>query len=124
MIRSAIICVALLLGTWLLFDGSRALATGHYTTPQSGAHAGQLGPWARLLSAARIDPLGKNIKLLHLALGLSWVVCGVFFWFNTSAAWWPLMLTALLTLWYLPFGTLAAVIVGGMLLAPSIRHAA
>jgi hypothetical protein len=124
MIRSTIASIALIIGVWLLFDGARALATGNYTTPQSGAHAGQLGPWSNLLSATGINPLGIGVKLLHVALGLSWVLCGVWFLRSTGSGWWPLMLTALLSLWYLPFGTVAALIVGGMLLVPSIRHAA
>jgi hypothetical protein len=52
MTRTAILAVSLVMGAWLLFDGFRALATGHYTTPASGPYAGQLGPWSRLVARA------------------------------------------------------------------------
>jgi hypothetical protein len=38
------------------YDGSRALIVGDYVTPKSGAYAGQLGPWAKLVAAVGIEP--------------------------------------------------------------------
>lgn len=35
--------LGVILGSWLLFDGTRALVVGDYVTPRSGKYAGQLG---------------------------------------------------------------------------------
>lgn len=122
MLRYSIICVALIIGAWLLFDGLRALVAGSYTTPSSGEYAGQLGPWSWLVAKAGLNPTGLVIKLAHVVLGLSWIISGLLIFRSVSLAWWPLFLTALLSLWYLPFGTIAGLIVAGVLLLPSMRH--
>ena len=111
----------LAIGGWLLFDGCRALITGHYTVPQSGPHAGMLGPWSLLVSAVGLDPMGMALKILHVLLGVSWIASGLWLPRNAIAAWWPLMITALLNLWYAPFGTIAGVAVVSLLLLPSMR---
>jgi hypothetical protein len=116
MIRYAILLVAVIIGGWLLFDGTRAMATGSYTTPRSGAHAGQLGPWAKVVRSVGLQPTGPTLKLIHVVLGGSWLLFGVLVFRGASSAWWPLLVTALLSLWYLPFGTIAGVVVVGLLL--------
>ncbi len=117
-----LICsLALAIGGWLLFDGSRALVTGNYTVPHSGPYAGSLGPWSLLVKAVGVDPVGTTIKVFHVVLGVSWVTGGLLLPRNVSAVWWPLMITALLTLWYLPFGTIAGAAVASLLLSPSMR---
>jgi hypothetical protein len=40
----------------------RKLVTGSYTVPAIGAHAGQLGPWAKLVSAIGIEPQSNEMK--------------------------------------------------------------
>lgn len=122
MLRYSIICIALIIGGWLLFDGFRALVTGSYTTPNSGNYAGQLGPWSWLVAKAGLDPTGLIVKLAHVVLGLSWIVCGLLLYRSVSLAWWPLFVTAILSLWYLPFGTIAGLTVAGLLLLPLLRQ--
>ena len=51
MVKYVIVIIALLVGSWLLTDGARALATGSYTTPSSGAYAGQFGPWSKVVAS-------------------------------------------------------------------------
>lgn len=124
MVRYTILFVALLIGSWLAFDGARAFLSGSYTTPGSGAYAGQLGPWAKLVSMLGLNPTGFALKLAHVALGICWLVFGLLFFLGAASAWWPLLLTAVLSLWYLPFGTVAGCLVAGLLLLPAIRPVA
>ena len=123
MTRHAIVIIALTIGTWLLFDGLRAVLTGAYTTPRSGIYAGQLGPWSHLLLAIGADPFSWPVRIAHLLLGFAWLSPGIAFWLLPTKAWWPLLLTCVASLWYAPFGTLAAVAVGLMLLLPANRLA-
>lgn len=119
-----VIAIGLLLGGWLAFDGSRALIKGDYVTPASGAYAGQLGPWSKLVSAIGIPPRSNLMKTIHVALGVAWLVVIGCFAANASWAWWGVFVCAVLTLWYLPFGTLLSIIQIALLLTPPIRNAA
>ncbi len=123
MAKYIIVIVALLIGCWLLLDGARALIAGSYTTPSSGAYAGQLGPWSKIIICVGLNPAGLAVKLVHIVLGSCWLAFGLLVFRGASFAWWPLFLTALLSLWYLPFGTIAGVVVAATLLLPSMRPA-
>jgi hypothetical protein len=121
MSKYAVPIIGLVIGAWLLFDGIRAVSTGMYTTPATGAYAGQLGPWSYLLRGMSLDPLSSPVKLAHIILGLAWVACAVWFVVSPAQAWWPLLVTALASLWYLPFGTIASIAVIVMLWLPANR---
>lgn len=100
-----LVALALLLGGWLCFDGLRALLTGSYTTPGSGPHAGQLGPWATLIVGLGLDPSSFAIKCLHLGLGAAWLFTAVMEVIRRSSRrWW--VGCAVASLWYAPFGTI------------------
>lgn len=106
----AFIVLALLTGGWMLYDGIRALMTGDFTTPTSGAYAGQLGPWSGLFTAIRIDPRATIIKWLFVLVGALWLVSAAA---NYAGAAWArngLLAAAILSLWYLPFGTITSII--------------
>lgn len=120
--RGAILLISLVIGGWLLFDGLRAFVAGSYTTPGSGEHAGQLGPWAGIVSAVGLDPEGFVLRSVHVALGTGWLAAGILLFRGIQSARRPLLLTALLSLWYLPFGTIAGVTVAALLLLPSVRR--
>jgi hypothetical protein len=106
--------LAAVIGGWLLFDGMRAFLTGSYTTPSSGEHAGQLGPWARVVAAIGMDPNGVVMRGVHVLLGAVWLAAGWSeFRGQPRASRW-LLAAAVLTLWYLPVGTAAAVLVIGL----------
>jgi hypothetical protein len=64
-------------GGWLLFDGSRAAITGSYTTFGRGEHAGQLGPWARLVAMVGFNPTSKFVIAVHILLGILWLAGSV-----------------------------------------------
>lgn len=100
--------LAIALGGWFVYDGMRALTRGDYTTPASGPHAGQLGPWAKLVSALGVNPRGTPMKTVHVVLGLIWIM-GAFSYVarpQLGTLW--LTVVAVASLWYLPFGTVIA----------------
>lgn len=102
--------LALALGGWLLFDGSRAFLAGDYVTPSSGAYAGQLGPWAGVVSHVGLDPRSTLVKGIHMALGSLWLVSAYRFLREKPKAGWALVACAFASLWYVPFGTIIGVL--------------
>ncbi len=116
-----VVVLAFVEGGWLAFDGGHALVTGEYVTPKSGQYAGQLGPWSKLVSAVGIEPRSTLMKLIHVTLGITWVVIIVFFISGLPWAWWAMILCAVAALWYLPFGTLLSLMQIALLLLPAIR---
>jgi hypothetical protein len=123
MTRLAWVVVALGLtqGAWLTFDGSRALIVGDYVTPSSGEYAGQLGPWSKIVAAIGIPPRSALMKSIHVGLGLAWIATALAFILGASWAWAGLVACSVLSLWYLPFGTLFGLIEIVLLLMPSVR---
>ena len=103
------------MGGWLAFDGAHALATGDYVTPDSGEHAGQLGPWSHLFEAVGVDPRSTAVQTLHLVLGLVWLVVMAGWAARRPWAWRGMLLCAIAGLWYLPFGTLLCLVQIGLL---------
>jgi len=73
-----IACLLVVVGSWMAFDGFRAMLMGDYVTPQTGRYAGQLGPWAALLRAVRVDPLSWPVKAAHIAVGLLGMIAAAF----------------------------------------------
>ncbi len=108
-------------GSWLTFDGGHALLVGDYVTPRSGQYAGQLGPWAKVVSAIGIEPRSTLMKSIHLVLGLAWIVVMICFALGLPWAWSGMLVCAVLGLWYLPFGTILSVIQIILLLLPALR---
>ena len=91
---------------WMLFDGARAVLTGSYTVPASGVHAGQLGPWAKLISGIGIEPQSNQMKWFFIIYGATWLFLILGFVKHRPWARWPMLFAAIGTLWYLPVGTL------------------
>lgn len=114
--------IALLMGAWLAFDGTRALVAGDYTTAKSGPHAGQLGPWSRVISALGLDPRSTPVKALHIVLGVVWMAALLAFIITPSLGWWALAISSICSIWYLPMGTLLSAIELCLLLLPQIRN--
>ena len=106
--------IVLLLGLtsagWMTFDGSRALVVGDYVRPQTGEYAGQLGPWTHAVEAVGIDPESPVMKGVFVVEGVLGLLALVWFTTRRRAAWWVLLGWCLSTLWYLPFGTLIALL--------------
>lgn len=115
--RILVFTIALVIGGWLVFDGTRALTRGNYVTTR----AGKLGPWSRLVSALGLDPRSRLIKWLHVVLGLLWMISAVLFLANGSGGRSALLGCSLLTLWYLPVGTILSVAQIILLCLPALR---
>jgi len=117
-----VLLMAFVEGGWLAFDGGRALLVGDYVTPRTGRFAGQLGPWAKVVSAISIDPRSTLMKGIHLCLGVAWLFVMAAFATGADWAWWGMLACASAALWYLPFGTLLSVVQIVLLLLPPLRE--
>ena len=106
----ALVACALFGAGWFVTDGIVALVSGDYVTPRSGQYAGQLGPWAKVASAVGIDPRSTTMKLIFVVYGLLWLAVIAGFIMKADWSWWAMLLGALFSLWYLPFGTLLGVV--------------
>ncbi|ATC65481.1 hypothetical protein CMV30_16865 [Nibricoccus aquaticus] len=113
--------IALLIGGWFVFDGTRALTVGDFLTAKTGPRSGQLGPWSLLVAKAGINPRGTLIKSVHLALGLLWLTGLVLFFLRPDLGRWVLLTSSVCSLWYLPLGTVLAIIEMALLLVPIVR---
>jgi hypothetical protein len=122
MMRIIITGIALLIGGWLAFDGTRALVAGDYTTAKSGPYAGQLGPWSRVVSALGLNPRSQLMKYIHVVLGVLWLVSLVVFAIKPTLGWWALLVSSVFSLWYLPIGTILALVELSLLFLPQIRN--
>lgn len=114
--------LALLVGGWLAFDGVHALVTGDYVTPKSGPYAGKLGPWANVVLAVGIEPRSSAMNTVHLGLGMAWLIVTGAWAFGRSWARSCALGCAVLTLWYLPFGTLVSMLIIVLLQVPEDRQ--
>lgn len=98
-----ILClIALLTGTFMLVDGITVMVKGRYIGPP------EPGPWAGLFRAFGINVF--SLGPLFLIYGIAWLI--LVYGTLTNQAWsirYGLVL-AILTLWYLPIGTLMSVI--------------
>ncbi len=98
-------------GGYMVFDGVRAFVVGSYLTPARGEHAGQLGPWARLVRAVGIEPESTAMKTAFVVLGAAWLIAAAGLAFDLGWAR-PLgVVLAVGTLWYLVPGTALSVAV-------------
>ena len=110
-------------GGYMLLDGGRALIVGSYITPGSGEHAGQLGPWARLVSLVGIEPESTAMKLVFVVLGVLWLTLAAAVVADARRAGTAGTALATCTLWYLVPGTVLSLCVLALLLAPGMRRA-
>lgn len=105
-----VVIAAFVVAGWFAIDGLKALATGDYVTPSSGPQAGQLGPWSKVVSAIGIDPRSNLMKWVFVVYGMTWL--GVIAGYLLRQPWAPMamLIAAIGSLWYLPFGTLLGLI--------------
>ncbi len=116
-----VVGLALFVGGWFAFEGARALVVGDYITPKSGQHAGQLGPWSKVVSAVGIEPRSTLMKSIFVAYGILWLAAIVCFILKLHWAWWAMLIAAGGSLWYLPFGTLLGIVQIILLVLPPLR---
>lgn len=95
---------------YMTVDGSRALMQGDYFRPQSGEHAGQLGPWTEVVSAVGIEPESTPMKILFLVWGTIGLILTVSYAMEVRGAGRALLLMNILSLWYLIPGTINSIV--------------
>lgn len=103
--------LVLIVASYMILDGVRALAVGNYLTPSTGEYAGQLGPWATVVSMAGIDPRSTLMKLTFVSYGILTSAMSVCFIRKLRWAKTGLLTMSLLGLWYLPFGAIINLVV-------------
>ena len=117
-----LVTLCALQGGYMLLDGVRALVVGSYITPGSGEHAGELGPWARVVAGAGVPPESTGMKATFVVLGALWLVLSAGIAVDSPWAWAAGLVLAVATLWYLVPGTLISLLVLGLLLTPAMRR--
>ena len=98
-----VIVLSLINGLWMLIDGIYVMANGKYIGPEKP------GPWASLIGLTGVDVF--KLGPVFVLFGIAWVVFGAAVFSNAGWAKNFGIALSLLTLWYLPFGTMISVIV-------------
>lgn len=118
-----VVVLAVLTGSWMVFDGTRALVTGDYTTPATGEYAGQLGPWSKLVEAVGLPPRSTLMKSIFVVYGLASILIAICFALRLPWAWAGMLAIGVLGLWYLPIGSVTCLVTIALLLLPGLRPA-
>lgn len=109
-IKWIIVVLAVLNFGFMTIDGSRGLINGDYIRPETGEHAGQLGPWVKAVKAVGIDPESNTMKTTFLVWGILGLILSVSFAMNVIGAHKYLLVLSICTLWYLVPGTLLSIV--------------
>ncbi|MBS1774347.1 MAG: hypothetical protein JST82_15935 [Bacteroidetes bacterium] len=107
-IKWIIIFLAVLNFGFMIFDGSRALATGDYIRPTSGTHAGQLGPWKNVVEKIGIDPESNTMKVIFVIWGIVGMCITIAFIMGKPWAWKAMIIMNVCSLWYAMMGTISS----------------
>jgi len=99
---------ALINGGYMLLDGIFVLLKGKYIGPEKP------GPWANLFYKLNINVF--KLGPLFIILGLLWLIWLYGIWTNQSWSYTLGILVSVLTLWYLPIGTVLSIIILAILL--------
>ena len=95
--------LGLLNGGYMLIDGIYVMIKGKYIGPE------RPGPWAKLFEKFGVDVF--QLGPLFILFGITWLVWLVALWTNQSWAFTLGIIISILTLWYLPVGTLFSLII-------------
>lgn len=90
-------------GLYMLIDGIFVLVNGKYIGPEKP------GPWTGLFEKLGVDVF--KLGPLFILSGLAWLGWIMALWSGQSFAWLSGSVLSVLTLWYLPVGTLFSVII-------------
>jgi len=95
--------LGILNGGYMLLDGIYVMMKGKYIGPEKP------GPWAKLFYKFNVDVF--KLGPLFVAFGILWLVWLYSLWTNQNRAYIFGIVISILTLWYLPVGTLFSIIV-------------
>ena len=87
----------------MLLDGIYVVLKGKYIGPE------RPGPWAKLFYTLDINVF--RLGPLFIILGIVWLIFLAGLWTGQSWTYLLGLIISILTLWYLPFGTLLAIII-------------
>ena len=90
-------------GAYMLLDGIFVLFKGKYIGPEKP------GPWANLFYKLNIDVF--KLGPVFIVFGLLWLVWLYGLWTNQNWVYTFGLIISILTLWYLPVGTLFSMII-------------
>lgn len=108
--RIIVAVLAFAVAGWFVTDGTIAMVTGDYVTPGSGEYAGQLAPWSKLVASAGIEPRSTLMKLIFVVYGALWLIVIALFLLGRDYARRLMLIAAIGSLWYIPFGAVLGVI--------------
>ena len=100
-------------GGYMLLDGIFVILKGKYIGPEKP------GPWANLFYRLNIDVF--KLGPLFIVFGILWLTWLAALWTNQSWAYFFGLALSVLTLWYLPVGTLLSVIILVVLLTSKTK---
>ncbi|HEV8286440.1 MAG TPA: hypothetical protein VGQ09_19160 [Chitinophagaceae bacterium] len=95
--------LGLLNGGYMLLDGIFVMIKGKYIGPPKP------GPWANLFYKLNIDVF--KLGPLFIVFGLVWLIWLYSLWTNQSWAYIFGLIISILTIWYLPVGTVFSIII-------------
>jgi hypothetical protein len=98
-----IIVLSAINGLWMLIDGIYVMLNGKYIGPEKP------GPWASLVGFTGIDVF--KLGPLFVVFGIAWLTFGGAVYIDASWSRLFGIILSVLTLWYLPFGTLISIVV-------------
>jgi hypothetical protein len=101
--KTLITLLGLMNGCYMLFDGIFVMSKGKYIGPEKP------GPWANLFY--KFDLNVFKLGPLFIIYGLLWLTWVFALWTNQTWAFTFGILLSILTLWYLPVGTLFSIII-------------
>ncbi len=94
---------SLLNGLYMLIDGIYVMIKGKYIGPEKP------GPWAGLFEKAGINVF--QLGPLFISFGIAWLIFLAAYLTGQSWAYTAGLIISVLTLWYLPVGTILSLIV-------------
>ncbi len=108
MMKILITILAILNGGYMLLDGIYVLLKGKYIGSE------RPGPWSLLFEKLNIDVF--KLGPLFITFGILWLIWIYGLWANQQWTFTFGILISVLTLWYLPIGTLISLIIVGILI--------
>jgi hypothetical protein len=107
LLKVLITAIGSLAGGWMIFDGIHVMLRGKYFGPDKP------GPWSILFSRVGIDPM--RLGPMFIALGALWLVFLIAMLSGRGWGWYGAAAVAVLSLWYLPLGTILSLVYLGLL---------
>lgn len=105
--------LGLLSGGWMLIDGIHVLLKGKYLGPDKP------GPWANLFYKFNIDVY--KLGPLFILFGIVWLTFIFGLWTNQNWTYMLGLVISIMTLWYLPVGTIVSIVIILILLTSKLK---